>query len=118
MPTRSFNHDGKDITHFDYRGLSSENDMLDMLDEMKDTLEKAENKLLVLSDFRDTTVSSSFVSRAKKYGKEVFKVKSAKHAIIGITGVKKVLLKAYKTFSGDHIIAFDSEEEALAYLSG
>lgn len=50
-------------------------------------------------------------------GKSVLAPKTTKAAVIEISGLKKMLLKKYNDFTGDRIIAFDTKEEALEYLT-
>jgi len=56
------------------------------------------------------------MERSKQLGAEVFKVKTEKGAVLGVTGIKKVLLNAYNMVAGEKLRAFDSEEEAKEYL--
>ena len=56
------------------------------------------------------------MAHAKKLGKEVFAPMTKKAAAIGITGVQKILLQAYNTFSQDKLVLFDTEEEAKEWL--
>lgn len=118
MPVSWIEHKGKKILYFDNRGFDSPDTFLPNLETLKEEVIAADGGILILSDFRDTTVPTAFMTRVKKYGKEIFNAKFAKHAIIGITGLKKALATAYITFSGDKMVLYPSEEEAKDYLVG
>jgi hypothetical protein len=56
------------------------------------------------------------VEEVKVLGQEVFKEKTIKSAVLGVTGIKKILLVVYSKFSKDDVVAFDRYEDALEYL--
>lgn len=75
-----------------------------------------ENSVLLLNDFRGMKYSSDSLTVAKEYsrGNVPYVVKSA---MLGVTGLKKIGLKAMITFSGrKNMYPFDTEEEALDWL--
>jgi hypothetical protein len=75
-----------------------------------------ESQLLQLVDFRDTIGSEKVMQELKsKEALEAMK-KVSKTAVIGITGIKKILLNAYNKLTGKNIRAFDSLEAAKEYL--
>jgi hypothetical protein len=70
----------------------------------------------VLVDVRGTTMSSEAV-RALKDSTRSTGGSVERTAVVGITGLKKVLADAIARFSGTNTQYFDSKEEALAWLT-
>jgi hypothetical protein len=56
------------------------------------------------------------MERLQVLGKEVIERKTKKGALIGVMGIKKLLLKGYNIFTGGSLKAFNNEESALEYL--
>ncbi len=82
-------------------------------------IERSNRNLLILSDFRATRGTVEYMDALRSYGKE-FRAgpTNVRNAIIGITGLKRALFKAYVTFTGDrHTKAFDSMEQAVDWLT-
>lgn len=80
--------------------------------------ERRDPNLLILSDYRGTHASQEYMEKVKAYGKE-FRggPTQVKNAVIGIDGLKRVLLDGYLRFTGDkNTKSFNSEEEALEWL--
>lgn len=73
-------------------------------------------KVLSLSDFTGAFGSKEFMDESKRLSVEVLRAKTAKAAVVGITGIKKVLLKSFNAFTVNKLIPFDTKEEALDYL--
>lgn len=58
------------------------------------------------------------MDEVKKVGNAVLKVKIQKTATVGITGIKKILFKAYIVFTGQKDVKlFDNQKEALDWLT-
>ena len=79
------------------------------------TCQQPEDSLSVLTDIRDTVVSSEVMNLAKESSD-----RTAKHirktAVIGVTGIRRVLLDAVSRFSGQQFVAFDDVEKAKDWL--
>jgi hypothetical protein len=114
MPVSWVEHKGKKILYADYRNQSGPAMMLTLEAELIE-IRKHGKGVLLLADFRGATTNDDFMTKAKAAGKELREL-SHRSAALGITGVKKILLAAYNTFSGDKIKAFDTEDEAKAHL--
>lgn len=106
---------GKRILYVDYRNKVGEQ-AIPILDEAAAEMRSWSQKGLMLSDFRDAHASPEFMIHLKKIGEEVFAPNTIKLACLGITGVKKILLNAYNSFTKSTSVAFDTEEEAKEYL--
>lgn len=73
---------------------------------------------LGLLDFTGTSVDSAFMEHVKSQGKSTQDyIKRA--ALLGVTDLKKILLRGYlqATGQGDIVKAFSSEADALAWLT-
>lgn len=57
------------------------------------------------------------MDKLKNYGKTVLKAKSAKSVVLGIGGVKALLLRAYSLFTSTDVATFDDIEKAKDYLA-
>ena len=97
MPVSWMKHNDRLILYSDYRGLKSEDKMLENLKE-------------------DTFISKTFMNELTEVGKRQ-KGKTLKSAILGVTGFKKVFVNAYSRVTGEAVRAFDTEEAALNYLT-
>ena len=116
MPISWIEYKGKKILYADYRNLKSEDLMLANLDEELKFYEKTNGKILSLNDYRDTYISKEFMNKVTEAGKK-FKGIHEKSAILGITGIKKILLNSYSVLTGDPTRSFDEEEKAKEYLA-
>lgn len=108
-------HKGKRILLIDYTKCKNTEEMIKVLDEVRKEYEKPGGQYLTLNDFSGTYGSSEFMNAASKH-KELFDSKTIKTAVLGITGIKKILLNGYNTFVKKKQIPFDSKAEALEYL--
>ena len=115
MPISWIDYKGKKILFIDMKGAKSE-EMLTIIEEQKKIIDESSEPVLLLNDFRDTFASSEYMDRAKKYGKEQ-KDKIKKTALLGIQGIKKILVRTYIMFSNnENTKIFDNIEEAKEYL--
>ena len=109
---------GKKYLFVDYRGLKTEQDLLGLLEQYAQIVKSSPGKVMALADFTETSLSSNYMNRVKTLGKEVFTVKVHKTAVLGVVGLKKILMQGYLTFTGDkNTRAFTSEAEALNWLA-
>ena len=113
-------HQGKTYLSVDYRGCATQQDMIDTFEhqvtEMR-AVSAAGGKSLVLSNFEGTKIGPDLMSRIKEVGKERGQQSLEKNAILGVTGVKGILLKGIIAYTGlRNIKPFDHEPEALDWL--
>jgi len=108
---------GKKIIYGDYRKLKGKELMAVIDDEVRLAL-SVKGKVLILDDFTGCVADSAFMEHLKKVGKEIIEPKTEKCAVLGVEGVKNVLLKAYNWFTGAgaHQRLFTSEREAKEWL--
>lgn len=117
MEIKWIEYKGKNILLCDYRGAKSDKDMIDHINQFADMLRQQTGRTLSLSNYENTVISTAFMVEAKKLGTEVGLVKMGKSALLGVTGLKKIMLKSYNTITGqkDNRM-FETEEEAKEWL--
>lgn len=118
MAVKWMNHKGKQIFLMDYSCCKNAQEMIETLNEARTLIAQKPGKVLRLVDVRGASGSREFMDAAKQAGKEVFNAKTEKAAIVGIYGIKKVLLMGYNNISTNKLLPFSSQEEALDYLVG
>jgi hypothetical protein len=108
------NYKGKKILSVDYKGLN-EDEMIKLLEEESALIIKGKENILYFGDFTNTVLTTKFVNRATELGKITEKL-TTRGALVGITGMKAVLLNTYNMFTGAKMKAFAHEAEAKEYL--
>ena len=107
---------GKSILYIDYRGVVEHSDSISLLRTAVEIEKNSNGNLLILQNFEKTFANDEYMAEVKKLGKDV-KDKVSKNALVGITGVKKILLSTYIAISGEKSIkTFNTEEEAKEWL--
>lgn len=117
MPATWIGYKGKKIIYGDYRKLKGK-DLMAAIDEEVKLVMAAPEKVLILDDFTGCVVDSACMEYLKKVGKELIEPNTEKCAILGVEGMKNVLLNAYNWFTGAgaHQRLFRSELEAKEWL--
>lgn len=115
MKVQWITHNGKQILFTDYNGVKSQDEMIEILYESNEAIKNAPGKVLSLIDSTNATVGPDFLQAAKEQGKELM-YKIDKTAMVGVTGLKAMLLKGYNMFTGMDMIPFATKEDALEYL--
>ena len=110
------NYKGKRILYIDYTKCKTTADMINVLEEAKRLYESTTEMYLVINDFTGATGSTEYMQKVKQYGKEIFDGRTTKSAILGISGIKKILLNGYNSIAGKRVVPFDTKEEAVEYL--
>ena len=105
---------GKEISYFDYRGLSLEEILKTIDNAVVKSL--AENKArLQLTNLTGIYAVPEFMDRVKEAGKKTRHL-TTKSAVVGITGAKRILVTTYNLFTGVNLKIFDDEESAKEWL--
>lgn len=110
-------HKGRKILYIDYTQCKSLDEMLTVLDSVRELYEKSNESFYVINDFTGAYGSSEFLNKAKELGAKLFSKKTKKSAILGVTGIKKILVQAYNMVVKHKIVLCDSKLEALDYLA-
>jgi hypothetical protein len=117
MRSRWITHKGERVFFADLSGLGRHPDAF--YEELRQaesvTLQQPEGSLLILTDVRDTVLSSEVMAFAKESSARTAKL-VRKEAIIGISGIRQVLLEAISRASGRQFATFDDIEEAKDWL--
>jgi hypothetical protein len=112
-------HREKQIFICDYSNFGS--DSAALISEMTAAeafiISQPENSLLVLMDARNS-VASTDVVKAIKNGSSKTRTHISRLAIIGVTGVRKIILDAVTRVSGQEATLFDDPEKAKDWLAG
>lgn len=115
MRVEWISYKGKKILCMDFSGVTSQDEMVEILRAGGEEIKKSPGKVLNFVDMTNASAGPDFMKASKAQGKELLH-KAGKTAIIGITGLKSMLLKGYNLFSGDSINPFSTREDALDYL--
>jgi len=108
-------HNGKEILLLDFSRCTAK-DALVIIDEAAATIRtRPQQSLLTLADVTDMRFDNTLNQRMKEFtAHNKPYVKAA--AVVGVTGLKKILFQAVMTFSKRKIHAFDDREAAKAWL--
>jgi hypothetical protein len=117
MSVKKIVHKGQTILVADYRGLNNAEQQIQNLEELSKILKSSPSSLLILSNFDGVSIGSEYMNKVKPWGKDL-QPKIKRQALLGITGLKNILLQGYIIFTGEKDIkAFNTEAEALEYLT-
>jgi len=106
---------GHRVLYVDYQGLTEEEGIRN-LESQAELMKTLTEKVLVLANYQGTSATAKFMERLKILGRETIEPMTKKGALIGILGVKKILLNTYNLFTGGKLKAFQDEKDALEYL--
>jgi len=108
-------HNGKEILLLDFSRCTAK-DALALIDEAAAAIRtRPQQSLLTLTDVTDMRFNDTLNQRMKVFtAQNKPYVKAA--AVVGVTGLKKILFDAVMVFSKRKIHAFDNRETAKAWL--
>jgi hypothetical protein len=110
---------GKQIYYVDYSNIKTNDEFLAVIKQTNAFREKvkAEGKrdLLMLVDITGSFVYGEVLEEIKKAGKHTKEI-TAKEAVVGITGGKKILLKIVQAITNMNLKVFDKVEDAQDWL--
>ncbi|MCP4678486.1 MAG: hypothetical protein GY854_23850 [Deltaproteobacteria bacterium] len=111
------NHKGKEILVLNYSKLA-DGEHLSQVDRVESSVQSTTQKeILKLTVITDTHINEAFMTRIEQLNHKYDSLVE-KEAVVGITGLKKVLLKARGVVSSKEIKAFDDTEAAKDWLVG
>ncbi|MEQ9468982.1 MAG: hypothetical protein RLN88_16350 [Ekhidna sp.] len=118
MPINQVTYQGKKVITISYEDFQSKELMIDSAKRLADyILSQPEGHIRVFIDLTEALGSREFMAASKAARMRVYKEKTTTSAAIGVTGMKKVLLKGYNAISKTKgIVPFDTKEKALEYL--
>jgi hypothetical protein len=110
---------GREIYYVDYSYIKTNEEFLEIIRQTNAFREKAKSDgkrdLLMLVDVSGSFVYGEVLDAIKRAGK-LTKELTAKEAVVGITGGKKILLKIVQAFTRMNLRVFDSVEDAKNWL--
>jgi hypothetical protein len=113
-------HLGRKYLYVDYGGCRTEDEMLAIYEEQAHEMKARSEKSRVLANFNGCSWGSRFMQRVRTGGAEKGKTYLERTAMVGVTGLKGILLDGYlaATGLGDLARTFDDEDEAISWLVG
>ncbi len=113
-----FEHKGKKIIFSDYTQCKSQSEMIESLFESKEIMLSDPEIKLSLVDSTNAPIGREYMYELKKLIKEVIDKRIDKTAVIGVTGIKKLLFKAVASVvkNGNVPRACETKEEAIDFL--
>jgi hypothetical protein len=117
MQSRWRSWKGQELLHLDYSGFKNDFDALRAEVEQADAIvmRQRRNSVLVLIDLRDTVASTAVVSMFKQ-SSPLTEPFIRRHALLGVTGIKRFLADKVARLTGRAMRAFDTEEKAFDWL--
>ena len=115
MPVQIIEHKGKEIIFVDHKGLQG-SEMIDCFKEASREILARKGSALSLADFSGANLTKDFIEYLKT--EEVKEITGGvkKEAIIGVSGIKKMVYNIYSALSGSTARVFNTIEEAKDYL--
>jgi len=108
-------HKGKKILLISYRDLSPEQKLAQIREATQIIQASGSSENLTLTDVTDCFVDKEFIELAKQEGKKSLAL-TKKAAIVGVTGIKKILLDAVNKFSSKPRKPFSTIAQAKDWL--
>ncbi len=118
MPAKWIDYKGRRVLYADYRKLSSK-EFVALLEEADRMILESPGRVLYLGNIEDAAVSREVMDWLRRHGPDTAKKKVDRIAILGVTGVKKVLMDAVTTIFARVAVParpFRTEQEALDWL--
>jgi hypothetical protein len=109
------NHKGKQILVNDYSGMNTSDLTFLIMENKRRYGKEIKSSILLLVDVTGSPFDSAVISAMQDIAKDI-KPKIKKSAVIGVTGLKAVVLKTINRFSSLGIVPFNTQEEALESL--
>jgi hypothetical protein len=116
MKSHWMTHNGKKVFYADYSNLNSEELKAETASVEPVLCSLPKNSAVVLADVRGTYGTPDTMNILKGITAKT-KLHVRKRAVIGVTGVQKILLRALNQFSGQETVSFESVDKALDWLA-
>ena len=107
---------GVEIIFFNYNGLRGEGLLEQLKKNTRFLIDSAGDHFLTLSDFTNSYGDDKSLAYLQSEEAKAAAKKTAKKAVLGVTGLKKMFLNIYNKFTGTGTKAFDDIEAAKEYL--
>lgn len=118
MKSRWIEHNGKKILYQDYANLFFNTEAIknELTSVQEIVLAQPENSILVISDFTNTEISGDLMpilNQASKLTKPYIQ----KTAVLGISGIKRTFGDLLSRITGQALVYFSNEADALNWLT-
>jgi hypothetical protein len=112
---RFITYEGKNILHLDFSHCKAE-EILNTITEAKKVIAThPEQSLLTLTDVTDARFNDAVTQEMKSFTAHNLPYVRA-GAVVGVTGLKRIIFQAVIAFSGRKLSTFDSIEKAKQWL--
>jgi hypothetical protein len=112
---RLITHEGKNILHLDFSNCKAE-EILDTIIRAKKVIASyPEKSLLTLTDVTDARFNDAVTQEMKAFTAHNRPYVRA-GAVVGVTGLKRIIFQAVVAFSGRKLSAFDNVDQAMQWL--
>jgi hypothetical protein len=108
-------HNGKRILHLDFTEARAD-EVLQIIREAKDVIAaQPPRSIRTLTDVTDIKFNTTATEAMKEFASHNKPYVSAA-AVVGVTGLKKIIYNAVVKFSGRNLVIFDSHSQAKDWL--
>ena len=118
MKSRWIEHNNKKILKQDFANLFFNTQAVknELAGVQEIVLNQPENSVLILSDFTNTEISGDLMSVLNQASKST-KPYVKKTAVLGVTGIKRTFGDLLSRITGQPLVYFSNESEALDWLA-
>lgn len=116
MAYKIIKHNNKEVLFIDHRGLTGD-DLLNSLKEANKYVLENKKDHLAVADFTDTNATKAVNEYLQSEESKAASKYATKQAVVGMSGIKKMVLRVYMAFTGVKSGIFDTVEEALEYVT-
>jgi AmiR/NasT family two-component response regulator len=115
MALRTLYHENKVVLILDYQGCR-EQEMINLVIQAKERIKELNKPVIILSVYNQKNyITPKFMKVVEEQSTELINLID-KQAVVGLTAVKKMILKGYNFLLKRNIQNFDTEQEALDFL--
>lgn len=111
---KTFVFKGKEIVYFDFRGLTEDQDVIDLLHKARDYTLQLGHPNLQLTNVTGVYFTPAVMKNIGILNETEHLV--IKDALVGVTGAKRILFQIYSTIVKGKTKAFDDEDSAKEWL--
>lgn len=115
MPLSYHTYNGKEILKVNFNECKTKEEMLALVDKLLAEVNTSNKEMRVLSNYEGVFLGTDFMNKVKESAKKINRP-IEKSAVVGVDGMKRILMNAYNKVTGRKMVAFNSEQEALDFL--
>ncbi len=106
---------GKKIMRVNFNECASPEELEELAYKLRDEVVSSSGNLLILNNYEGVFLNPQFMNKVKELAKAA-QGKVDKSAVIGVGGVKRILLNGYNAYAKRNVKAFDTADQAKEYL--